>query len=125
MVRIRVYPQGYFANGYGNSYGFGYGTRRRSAAMYRMQLQAERQRANMRLQYERALWSQQMKMVQLQGRYGMSSAYNGAYNTAVGPVMYPGALVNPWALNAIVATQLGAEVFNSGNTFWNAMSNVL
>lgn len=123
MVRIRVYPQGYFANGYG--YGNGYGTRRRSSAMYRMQLQAERQRANMRLQYERALWNQQMQMVQLQSRYGVAGAYNGAYNTVTGPVIYPGALVNPWALNAIVATQLGAEVFNSGNTFWNAMSNML
>ncbi len=118
MVRIRVYPQGWFANGWG------YGSRRRrSGAFYGMQLQAERQRNNLRLRYERALWSQQVRMTQLAGRTGAYGAYAGAYNTFTPP--YNTALVNPWLLNAMVATQLGAEVFNSGNTFWSSLGNIL
>lgn len=122
MVRIRVYPQGWFAN----SNGWGYGTRRRrSGAFYNMQLQAERQRNNLRLRYERALWAQQVRMTQLAGHTGAYGAYAGAYNTLTPPVYYNTALANPWLLNAMVATQLGGEVFNSGNTFWNSLGNIL
>jgi hypothetical protein len=115
MVRIRVYPQGWFSGGV---------RRRRPAALYNMQLQAERQRANMRLQYERMLWSQQLRIAQLQGRYGAGVMHGvaGAYTTGV---IAPPTLVNPWLLNAMVAARLGADVFGSSNQFWGSVGSLV
>ncbi len=81
-VRIRVYPQNGLggAGMYGGVGGVGaYG----AAPLAQQQLQNERKTNNMRLEYERALWQERMKTVQLQTamQYGA-----GSYAQPVNPI---------------------------------------
>lgn len=93
-VVIRVRPQyGAGAMGYGGiggMGGFGYG-----GNVFQHQLRNERQKNNLRLQYERALWAQKMQNVQLQTAMQLSSnpygaSPYGAYGARpLGAVGYP------------------------------------
>lgn len=88
-VRIRVYPQNGMYGGLGGV-GGAYG---RYGGLAHVQLQNEKKTGNLRLQYERALWAERLKTVQLQ----TAMQYGGA--AGVGGAM-PLAMANPYALGA-------------------------
>lgn len=79
MIRIRVHPQGYGARlgGYG-----GYGAGGVSATAYYTQaLDNERKVSDLRLDYERQLWTEKLKAAQLQAaiQYGGGGGWGGGY----------------------------------------------
>ena len=102
-IRIRVYPQygGYGGlGGYGGFGGFGVNNR-----LSQVQLQNQRRISSMQLQYERALWAERLKLVQLQsqlqnpylgalgvGGLGMNTAMLGTMNTGFNPFGFLGGL---------------------------------
>lgn len=65
-IRIRVYPQNGAYGGLGGLGGYGVANTR--VRLTQQQLQNERKTANMQLQYERALWAEKLKFVQLQAQ---------------------------------------------------------
>ena len=101
-IRIRVYPQygrsGYGGyGGYGRSFGYGgyggYGMNRFGGygALANVRLQNEKRTSSLRLNYERALWQERIKTVQLQSQlqyggaayYPQISPFGGAYGNAM------------------------------------------
>ncbi len=109
-IRIRVYPNYGGYGGYGgfNRYG-GYGNgilRTKLTANNRisnLRLQSERQQNALRLNYERALWSEKLKLVQLQTQLQYSNGGTvfprfGGYglgNAFLGSSMMPFGMTNP------------------------------
>lgn len=77
-VRIRVYPNygGYGGYGGQGAYGYGYGMQGR---LSQQQLTAERRQNSLRLQYERALWTERLKLAQLQAQLQYGGGYGGGY----------------------------------------------
>ena len=96
-VRIRVYPQ----NGMGGMGGMGlggaYGINNRLA---QVQLQNQRKTSALQLQYERALWQEKIKTVQLQTamQYGAASPYGAQ---AVSPYGVQGAMFGGLGLGGL------------------------
>lgn len=96
-IRIRVYPQGGYGGygGYGAMGGLGgygmYGGR-----VAQMQLQNERKTGNLRLQYERALWAEKLKTVQLETAMQYGAGSYGAYGGYGRPAMPFGGLGASW-----------------------------
>ena len=89
-VRIRVYPNnGMGMGGYG---GLGMNRYGASTRIAQVQLQNERKTNNLRLQYERALWAERLKGVQLQAQ-----VQYGGYGAAGYGAAYP--RVSPYGMN--------------------------
>jgi hypothetical protein len=83
-IRIRVYPQyGRSLGGYGGLGGYGYGGYGVQARVTAQKLKNEKQKSNLRLQYERALFAERLKTVQLQ----TALQYGGGYGYGVRPAM--------------------------------------
>lgn len=74
-IRIRVHPNGMGAGGLG---GYGYGNNLQTA---NLRLQNEKQKGNLKLNYERALWQERLQRAQLEAQlqYGTGVQPLGAY----------------------------------------------
>jgi len=106
-VRIRVYPQGGVAGGVG---GYGYN------ALAQTQLRNQRQTSALQLQYERALWQEKIKTVQLQtamqyGSQGLGAVPVGGYGARAYGLGGLGAL----GLGGVYGANLGAIPPGFGN----------
>jgi hypothetical protein len=92
MARIRIYPNYGMGGmgGYGMMGGMGaYGPYAANSRVAQVKLQNERRTSNLRLAYERALWSEKLKTVQLQtamqySGYGVASPYAGLQSAYMG-----------------------------------------
>jgi hypothetical protein len=93
--RIRIYPNYGGVGGYGGMgmgmYGGAYGPYALGTRIANVKLQNERKTNNLRLQYERALWAEKLRTVQLQtamqySGYGAASplAYGGVNAAMMG-----------------------------------------
>ncbi len=115
-VRIRVYPQYGGLGGYGGMYGGMYGPYGQYAVQTRLtkqQLANERQTNALRLAYERQLWSERLKMTELQAQV----KYSG-----LGGVQYGG--IN--ALGGLSGSMLGLGAlgynpFTTGSSFFGGL----
>jgi hypothetical protein len=91
MPRIRIYPNYGGYGGYGMMGGLGgaYGPYAVTTRVAQVKLQNERKTSNLRLAYERALWAEKLKSVQLQtamqySGYGVASPYAGLQSAYMG-----------------------------------------
>ena len=122
-VRIRVYPQNGGIGGYGALGAAGVGVGAYGAVpLLQNQLTNEKKTNALRLEYERALWGERMKTVQLQtamqyagqAGYGAApAAYGGAYGGY--PQMAPMAALNgAWGGAGLGMGGLGMGGFGMG-----------
>lgn len=111
-VRIRVYPQYGAMGGLGGAYGApgAYGAQ----PLAHLQLQNEKKTNNLRLNYERALWSERLKTVQLQTamQYGGAGGAMGAYGMP--RVMMPYGGMNAAWTGGMGLNALGMNPFGMG-----------
>lgn len=97
-VRIRVYPN----NGLGGA--GGYGTNALTNRLYSTQLSNERKTSNLRLTYERALWTERLKQAQLQAQVQYGGYGAAGYGAAVAsPFGYGAAMPGAFGLGGVPA----------------------
>lgn len=88
-IRIRVYPNGGGAYGGMNGFGGMYGVNQ--TQMYQQQLDNERRTSDMRLDYEKRLYQEKLRAVELQS----ALQYGGAYRPMPVPFGIPFGGFNP------------------------------
>lgn len=117
-VRIRVYPQYGGLGGYSGMYGsygmYGpYGQYGVQTRLTKQQLANERKTNSLRLAYERQLWSERLKMAELQAqvRYG-----------GLGGVQYGGLGLLGGASGSLLGLgALGYNPFSTGSNFFGSL----